>query len=840
MIKALKNIVSKNRKKVGFTLVEVLAVIVILGIIIAIFVTVSQKVLDFSYEKAHNVNLESLENAGKEYIVRNNLKLENQEVYIITMDELKSTGVIEDIIDPETKLVCEGYVLDKKVDSIEIVEPYLKCEGGYTTPGYGDADSISPDITILGDNPATVLLGTEYTDAGAMANDNYDGDLSSKIIVESNVNINAFGTYSVTYSVKDKLLNEGTATRTVYVTEEGFPTVEFSMNGNSNYAKSRSTIVTVSDEDSGVNASQLKYEWTTTTDAPEEGTFYSNFTNGMAINTPVGATGDYYLWILAKDNAGNTTIVRTDVFKLDNTIPVITILGDNPKYVSSGTTYSDAGATASDNIDGNITGNISATSTVNTNLAGTYTVKYNVTDSVGNVASEAIRTVVVLDAISPTVSFGMNGNATYAKSRSTSVTVSDPDGGIDTSSLKYLWNTSTTAPTEGSFSTTFTNGATISSPAGVSGGYYLWILAKDTSNNKTITRTNVFKLDNVKPVLTILGNNPTTIGSGLTYYDSGATASDNEEGNISGWISVSSNVNTNATGNYTVTYNVSDTAGNTATAVSRTVIVLVRNVEILIVGGGAGGGRRTDDKSAGGGGAGGLVETTITLGVQSYGVTVGGGGAGAGCDNCAGSYGGNSTFAGYTALAGGPGQGGGTGGGYPGGSGGGGKNDNAPGGASTQYSTYGYGYGNRGGTGSNANDSKSGGGGGGGAAGVGGQGGLERGGCGGTGWASSITGTTKYYAGGGGGGGKLLCEGGSGVGGQGGYDPSRNGKDAVANTGSGGGGGHQANNGGSGSAGIVIIRYLGSQKASGGSVTSWNGYTIHTFTGSGTFTVSSS
>jgi hypothetical protein len=34
----------------------------------------------------------------------------------------------------------------------------------------------------------------------------------------------------------------------------------------------------------------------------------------------------------------------------------------------------------------------------------------------------------------------------------------------------------------------------------------------------------------------------------------------------------------------------------------------------------------------------------------------------------------------------------------------------------------------------------------------------------------------------------------------------------------------------------VIVRYEGSQKGTGGTVTSAGGYTIHTFTSSGTFT----
>jgi hypothetical protein len=41
---------------------------------------------------------------------------------------------------------------------------------------------------------------------------------------------------------------------------------------------------------------------------------------------------------------------------------------------------------------------------------------------------------------------------------------------------------------------------------------------------------------------------------------------------------------------------------------------------------------------------------------------------------------------------------------------------------------------------------------------------------------------------------------------------------------------------GSGGSGVVIIRYSGGQRGSGGTVTSSGGYTYHTFTSSGTFT----
>jgi hypothetical protein len=42
--------------------------------------------------------------------------------------------------------------------------------------------------------------------------------------------------------------------------------------------------------------------------------------------------------------------------------------------------------------------------------------------------------------------------------------------------------------------------------------------------------------------------------------------------------------------------------------------------------------------------------------------------------------------------------------------------------------------------------------------------------------------------------------------------------------------------GSNGGSGVVIVRYSGTQRATGGTVTTVGGYTYHTFTSSGTFT----
>jgi len=79
----------------------------------------------------------------------------------------------------------------------------------------------------------------------------------------------------------------------------------------------------------------------------------------------------------------------------DTTSPVITLLGSSPIDVEINSVYVDAGATATDNVDGNIP--VIVTNSVDTTTVGTYTVTYDATDSSGNAAAQVTRIVNVVD-----------------------------------------------------------------------------------------------------------------------------------------------------------------------------------------------------------------------------------------------------------------------------------------------------------------------------------------------------------------------------------------------------------------------------------------------------------
>ena len=111
------------------------------------------------------------------------------------------------------------------------------------------------------------------------------------------------------------------------------------------------------------------------------------------------------------DANGNSAadVVRT-VSVVDTTKPVITLVGNATETVEAKSTYTDAGASASDTLDGNLTGSVTSVNTVNTDAVGSYTMTYSVSDANGNAAADVVRVVNVVDTTKPVIT--LVGNAT--------------------------------------------------------------------------------------------------------------------------------------------------------------------------------------------------------------------------------------------------------------------------------------------------------------------------------------------------------------------------------------------------------------------------------------------
>ncbi|MCK5861960.1 MAG: DUF5011 domain-containing protein, partial [Candidatus Hydrogenedentes bacterium] len=250
-------------------------------------------------------------------------------------------------------------------------------------------DTTVPVITLLGDNPVTVECADMYVESGATALDACFGDISVAIVIDSSaVDMGVVGTYLATYNVTDA---EGNAavevTRTVNVVDTTVPVISL-----------------LGDNPMTVECADVYIEPNATAlDSCFGDISMAIVIDSSAVDTAV--VGTYLATYNVDDPEGNAAVevIRT-VDVVDTTIPVITLLGDNPVTVECGAAYTDAGATALDLCAGDLTNNIVVGGdTVNVGHVAEYTVTYNVDDPEGNAAVEVTRTVNVVDTAGPDV-----------------------------------------------------------------------------------------------------------------------------------------------------------------------------------------------------------------------------------------------------------------------------------------------------------------------------------------------------------------------------------------------------------------------------------------------------
>jgi len=141
-----------------------------------------------------------------------------------------------------------------------------------------------------------------------------------------------------------------------------------------------------------------------------------SITGTGSVDTSVAGT--YTRTYAATDAAGNaaTPVNRNVVVSAvppppDIVAPVITLIGTNPITLNEGDTFSDPGATVSDNVDADY--NISGAGTVFTNTPGTYTLTYSTSDAAGNAATPVTRDVIVNAVGAFTTWDGVNGVYSY-------------------------------------------------------------------------------------------------------------------------------------------------------------------------------------------------------------------------------------------------------------------------------------------------------------------------------------------------------------------------------------------------------------------------------------------
>lgn len=126
-------------KNKGFTLVEILAVIIILGALVLIIVPNIDNMLDSSKNKGYNLQIQLMEDALKNWSAENAFKIPNVngQSKTITLGELKLEGFIDvDVRNPKTgECFANDIVLEVRMEKNNLIY-----EVDESTIGFYNAD----------------------------------------------------------------------------------------------------------------------------------------------------------------------------------------------------------------------------------------------------------------------------------------------------------------------------------------------------------------------------------------------------------------------------------------------------------------------------------------------------------------------------------------------------------------------------------------------------------------------------------------------------------------------------------------------------------------------------
>lgn len=258
-----------------------------------------------------------------------------------------------------------------------------------------DADEVNPVITLTGSDTIYLERGSAYSELGATATDNAEGDISGRITISGTVDEMVEGIYPLYYDVSDLSGNAAMqATRIVVVTPDiTAPTIALA-------GFNPDTLeLLLSYQEPGFNAMDL---------------VDGDITQDVIItgNIDSSVIGVYTLQYKVTDASGNSDSTIRTIVVVDRILPVVTLLGADSQYVEVFNSYVEEGATASDNYDANPT--LTQSGFVNTNRLGTYQIQYCATDQSGNRNCES-RIVLVGDTTRPILQLAGNNPDTVLR-----------------------------------------------------------------------------------------------------------------------------------------------------------------------------------------------------------------------------------------------------------------------------------------------------------------------------------------------------------------------------------------------------------------------------------------
>ena len=195
----------------------------------------------------------------------------------------------------------------------------------------------APTIVLVGSSNLVQEAGEAFSDPGARASDAIDGVLDSSIVVSGTVNVNTLGTYTLTYKVTNSAGRTSTVQRHVVVAD----------------------------------------------------------TQDGCASDPCGAGSSCVDTLGAFECTCGATMMGPTC-STPRPAPVITIHDGASQTHEAGEPWTDAGVSAQDVVDGDLTDLVTSSGSVDGSTLGTYKVHYTATNTAG-LTTTRVRTVEVVD-----------------------------------------------------------------------------------------------------------------------------------------------------------------------------------------------------------------------------------------------------------------------------------------------------------------------------------------------------------------------------------------------------------------------------------------------------------
>jgi hypothetical protein len=219
------------------------------------------------------------------------------------------------------------------------------------------SDTTKPVIDLAGVTAVTHYSSSTFTDTPPTCSDLCDptptfSAMSWDQAVGPDTDDTTVGEYIRTYTCCDAESNCQTAERKFSVIDNSQPVITITGDALETYEASRDVTYT----DDGATCADYV-----------DGVLSSSVeVSGQVVNMRI--PGTYVIRYDCQDLAGNQAVPENrTVYVQDTTCPVVTMLGVSPLYIEAGFNYVDAGATATDDLDGDITSSITTDGdTVNT------------------------------------------------------------------------------------------------------------------------------------------------------------------------------------------------------------------------------------------------------------------------------------------------------------------------------------------------------------------------------------------------------------------------------------------------------------------------------------------